>query len=193
MPGSVGRPREFDETDVLTQIMKQFWTYGYEGTALSDIIGATGLQKGSLYKAFGSKLKMYNLALSLYEQTAVKQAEELLKSPAPAFDRLKAFLSFPIDAAFINNDRRGCFLCNASSDYSGADPETLEQIQRGYKKLSKALSAAVADLKADTDEKTAENTAQMLLAIYSGLRIMARTTPSPAPLEKARDAALQSL
>ena len=66
-----GRPREFDEADVLAKIMSLFWERGYEGTGLSDIMNATGLQKGSLYKAFGSKQDMYVRALTHYERLIV--------------------------------------------------------------------------------------------------------------------------
>ena len=191
MAGQVGRPREFDEEEVMTKIMNRFWKYGYEGTTLSDIISVTGLQKGSLYKAFGSKQNMYNLALGLYDRTVVKGAEALLTGNRPPLERIDAFLSFPIDAAFVNNDRRGCFLCNASSGYSGASPETLEQIQRGYKKLSRGLTAALEELRPLQSRENNAARTQMLLAVYSGLRVMARTAKTKQELEQARDSAIK--
>lgn len=193
MAGHVGRPREFDEEEVMTKIMNQFWKHGYEGTALSDIISVTGLQKGSLYKAFGSKHNMYVLALALYEQNVVNTAETLLKGGGTSYDRIKTFLSYPIEAAFSDNDRRGCFLCNASSDYTGTDTETLERVRRGFEKLTRGLRAALTDLhpKGAPDDISAK--ARMLLAIYSGLRVMARTAKDRKPLEQARDAALADL
>ena len=57
-----GRPREFDETQVLRQIMKLFWRGGYEGVSLSDIMTETGLKKGSLYAAYGDKRVLVWLA-----------------------------------------------------------------------------------------------------------------------------------
>ncbi len=60
----VGRPRGFDETKVLKKVMELFWSRGYEGTGLADIISSTGLAKGSLYKTFGNKQNMYIQASS---------------------------------------------------------------------------------------------------------------------------------
>ncbi|MBV8352492.1 MAG: TetR/AcrR family transcriptional regulator, partial [Verrucomicrobia bacterium] len=47
-----GRPREFDIDEVVCDAMKVFQTHGYAGTSLVDLIGGTGLTRGSLYKAF---------------------------------------------------------------------------------------------------------------------------------------------
>lgn len=51
----VGRPRQFDEEQVLDAAMKAFWAKGYESTSLADLVEVTGLHKGSLYQAFGDK------------------------------------------------------------------------------------------------------------------------------------------
>lgn len=63
----MARPREFDEYVVVTQVASLFAKQGFNGTSLDDLVTTTGLQRGSIYKAFGSKLNLFHLAL---QQTA---------------------------------------------------------------------------------------------------------------------------
>ncbi|MEO1013994.1 MAG: TetR/AcrR family transcriptional regulator [Pseudomonadota bacterium] len=185
-----GRPREFDEEEVAERMMSLFWEVGYEGAALSDIIAATGLQKGSLYKAFGGKRRMYLRALRRYESQAVDAAAEMLVGPGEPGRRLAAFLSAPIDAVTAGGDRRGCFLCNASADQAALDPETQAIVRRGFGKLGAALAAAVGEARPQWSAERIEQKAQLLIAAYSGLRVMARAGVAPRFLVAARDAAL---
>src|SRR6187549_1927026 len=53
--GLMGRPREFEAAEALRQAMHVFWSKGYEGASLADILHATGLSKSSLYATFGDK------------------------------------------------------------------------------------------------------------------------------------------
>ena len=62
----MARPREFDIDHVLNAAMHAFWQRGYEATSLADLMEATGLQKGSLYKAFGDKHSLFMQALNRY-------------------------------------------------------------------------------------------------------------------------------
>jgi TetR/AcrR family transcriptional repressor of nem operon len=59
----MGRNRTFVETDVIARCATAFRTTGYEGTSIDDLVLATGLHRGSLYKAFGSKRGLFLTAL----------------------------------------------------------------------------------------------------------------------------------
>src|SRR5678816_734398 len=58
-----GRPRSFDEGEVLEKARAVFWDLGYSATSLDDIVRATGLNRPSLYGAFGDKHALYIAAL----------------------------------------------------------------------------------------------------------------------------------
>jgi AcrR family transcriptional regulator len=60
----VARPRTFDEDVVVAQAAQVFARVGYHGTSVDDLVAATGLQRGSLYKAFGSKHQLFERALA---------------------------------------------------------------------------------------------------------------------------------
>ncbi|MEY3406380.1 MAG: hypothetical protein RLZZ556_452 [Actinomycetota bacterium] len=59
----MARPREFDEELVLSQARRLFATQGYHGTSIDDLVQATSLLRGSIYKAFGSKRNLFELLL----------------------------------------------------------------------------------------------------------------------------------
>lgn len=190
---SPGRPREFDDTEALRKIMTLFWKQGFEGVSLSQIMAATGLQKASLYAAFGDKRSMYLKALEQYHAETVTAAARALKDPdVPATDRIRAFLTAPI-AAVENQDRSGCFLCNASADQAGLDVQTEAQVQRGFTALASALETPLAELKSALRPADLETRANMLLGLYSGYRIMARSGVDVGKLRPGIEVALQAV
>lgn len=60
----MARPRNFAEDAVLAQAAQRFARMGYNGTSIDDLLNATGLQRGSLYKAFGSKRNLFEKVLA---------------------------------------------------------------------------------------------------------------------------------
>jgi AcrR family transcriptional regulator len=75
----MGRKRGFDETTVLDVVRDRFWTTGFDGTSTYDLMDATGLGKGSIYKAFGNKHALYVRVFSDYCQGIVAEAREELR------------------------------------------------------------------------------------------------------------------
>ncbi|MEU2744328.1 TetR/AcrR family transcriptional regulator [Streptomyces sp. NPDC007095] len=75
----MGRKRGFDETTVLDVVRDRFWTTGFDGTSTYDLMEATGLGKGSIYKAFGNKHDLYVHVFSDYCQSLVAHAREQLR------------------------------------------------------------------------------------------------------------------
>ena len=75
-----GRKREFDEQVALTAAMEVFWQKGYSATSLSDLTGRMGINKPSLYSAFGNKESLFIKATELYINTRMKPHLEILNN-----------------------------------------------------------------------------------------------------------------
>lgn len=60
----MGRKTSFDHDVVMLQMSQVFARFGYAGTALDDLVAATGVLRGSLYRAFGSKQGMFIACLT---------------------------------------------------------------------------------------------------------------------------------
>jgi AcrR family transcriptional regulator len=80
----MGRPRAFDEDEVLERALRLFWEQGYEGTSLKDLMAAMQLTKSSLYKAFGSKAALFQRVFSRYEDRHVGFRFDALAETTPA-------------------------------------------------------------------------------------------------------------
>jgi AcrR family transcriptional regulator len=76
-----GRPREFDIDQALDRALMLFWRKGYEGTTLPELTRAMGINRPSLYAAFGSKERLFRKALDRYDEGPAAFRKEALKEP----------------------------------------------------------------------------------------------------------------
>ncbi len=74
------RPREFDEQMALIAAMNVFWEKGYEATSISDLTSRIGIQRPSLYAAFGDKRQLFPTALQRYSQLSLAYIQTKLQN-----------------------------------------------------------------------------------------------------------------
>src|SRR5580698_8390354 len=81
IPPAIGRPRAFDVEKALHQAMQVFWRKGYLGTSLSDLTDAMGINRPSLYAAFGNKESLFRKALEHYAKGPSSYLSQALQEP----------------------------------------------------------------------------------------------------------------
>src|ERR1700730_3969297 len=81
LSGRMGRPRSFDIDRALDRALQVFWRKGYEGASLSDLTKAGGVNRPSLYAAFGDKKAMFRKALNRYLIGPPSYAQEAWQEP----------------------------------------------------------------------------------------------------------------
>ena len=137
---------------------------------------------------------MYVKALLNYERLMVDGAVVVLRSKELApLDRIDAFLSSPIVAVRDNKDRRGCFLCNAAADRASLDEETGTLVRRGYDKMRAAIAHSLGEAFPNLPQQTISTRAEVVLTIYSGLRVMSRTGIGAEMLVATKDDVMRTL
>src|SRR3546814_19889815 len=77
-----GRPREFCTQEALATAMRLFWATGFEGTSVSDLAGAMGISKPSLYAAFGDQEALFAKAFRLSPLAELAFVDETLEQPS---------------------------------------------------------------------------------------------------------------
>lgn len=118
---SVGRKRSFDIDEALDKAMRVFWNNGYAGTSLSDLTDALGINKPSLYAAFGNKEQLFNAALNHYINHYGSPLMQHLKEDTkqPLALRLENYFLAAIEKNFIGELPKGCFIVNSCCESGG--------------------------------------------------------------------------
>ena len=173
----MARPRSFDTDVAVEKAMQVFWTHGYEGASLPDLLEGMGLTRGSLYKAFTDKKSLFLKVLEHYEGKAVQSGVALLTDSAipNGADRIMTMFTNSYRAV-TEGDQRGCLLCTAAAGPSTYDDEIAAAVSQGLGALrdgmDEALQASPKHQALSDDARGA--LADMLIAQYMGLRTMAR-------------------
>jgi TetR/AcrR family transcriptional repressor of nem operon len=191
----VGRPRTFEDDVVVDRAMDAFWTHGYAGTSPALLADATGVAKGSLYNAFGSKRALFDRALARYDQGGAEAAAELLSRPGSTREVVGAFLRHLVDSDLAGERRRGCLAVNTAIELAPDDPEIARALRISQDAAIATIAARLdrgrrdGDVAADLDVQA---TAEFLLTTIAGLRVMAKIYDAPV-LHRVIDSALATL
>jgi TetR/AcrR family transcriptional repressor of nem operon len=123
------RPREFDHDDVLRIAFDQFWRKGVRGTSLSDIAREAGVQRGSLYNAFGSKEALFLCAYDRYASEYLCFVQKALSS-GTLRERLTAFFDMTIKNFRSGSPPRGCPTTRGLMELASVEGEGLDENAR---------------------------------------------------------------
>lgn len=197
---TAGRKRAFDEAEALDQAMRVFWRNGYAGTSMSDLTSALGINKPSLYAAFGNKEQLFAAALEHYMSQYGAPLLERLTRPAdaPLRKRLRAYLLGVVELVSDKTSPQGCFFVKSSCESGGtAMPE---EISTALQEMGLANEQALTDLleaerqrgqlPPDTDPG---RIAGYVLSVMYGLAVQARRGTPRAELEAIVDVSLTAL
>ena len=122
------RPPSFDADLVLNRAMLLFWTQGYAGTSLHDLVAGTELLNGSLYHAFGNKRSLYIQTLHRYGYLALQQTMAFWDAAVSARENLRAMFMVIVDLPDAEK-RRGSMLCNCIAEVVPHDAEIARVVQ----------------------------------------------------------------
>ena len=165
-----GRPRAYDPRVALHRALETFWTYGYSATSLDDLSAAMGMNRPSLYAAFGNKQALYLEALESYWDDALRAMRELLSREEPLADALMRIYDSALSLYFPQGGApRGCFGISTAAVESVAEPRIRAALEGGLRRIDKefehriALSVERGELSATADPRTLAQTASAIL------------------------------
>jgi AcrR family transcriptional regulator len=109
-----GRPRSFDERDALEKATQVFWSKGYDGVTIDDLVDGMGVGRPTLYSVFGDKRTLFLRVLRAYAEKKGARAAKALLSPHTLRASLASFLRFIVESATEEGSAVGClFVCVA--------------------------------------------------------------------------------
>jgi AcrR family transcriptional regulator len=114
-----GRPRQYDENTALEAAMRLFWAQGYAGTSLDELARATGMNRPSLYNAFGNKKSIFRRAMARFSDRMGEHSLSQLHNHADLAEALKAYYYGALDVYFDAPEPLGClYFCTAAPEAS---------------------------------------------------------------------------
>lgn len=173
---------------VVAQAATLFNVAGYAGTAISDIMAATGLEKGGIYRHFESKEQ---LALAAFDYAADKVRERFavgLAGHKHTVDAIIAFLEVFRSYAERPPLIGGCPILNTAIESDDTNPALRERVRAVIDEWRVTLRTLVqtgiarGEIRPDVD---ADRLALLIIATMEGAVMLARILNSAAPLEQA--------
>lgn len=142
-PRRRGRPRAYDPQAALQQAAERFWRSGYSSTSLDEISAATGMNRPSLYAAFGDKHTLYLKALERYWQFSLVAVREALADGEQTLDAALMRVYDGQLAIYFSGDGppRGCFAIGTATTEAVEDAEIRSALADGLRALDADFEA----------------------------------------------------
>ncbi|WP_189043291.1 TetR/AcrR family transcriptional regulator [Aliidongia dinghuensis] len=176
----MGRPREFDEQDVLATAGEIFWAKGYEGTSTRDLTAGTGLTHSSLYGAFGDKRGLYLKALDQYLDRTLRERIARIERSHTGAAAIGAFFDEMAARSLADPLHRGCMMVNTAIDAAPGEAEFQRVVADETQLIEAFFRRAVEAGQASGEiarRQSATDLSRHLLSVLLGLRVLARVRP----------------
>lgn len=184
----VGRPKSFDPDEALGAALRLFWQKGYEGTSLSDLTEAMGINRPSLYAAFGNKETLFRRACERYVEEATPTC-----AGGDAREWVEAFLMGAAEAA--GTEHIGCLLVNGGlaggEESEGARQALCAARQAAVEAWRSRLEAArgAGGLPPGADPGAL---ARYVITVAQGMSVQARSGATAGELRRVAELAMRA-
>jgi AcrR family transcriptional regulator len=140
-PKRRGRPRAYQPEIALGKALDLFRKDGFAGTSLDDLSAATGMNRPSLYGAFGDKRELYIKSYARYRADARAAMIEIFRDELPIRQRLERIYAVALDIYLSGEEGpRGCFTVMTAASEAVFDPEIRSLVLEGFSELDKAFA-----------------------------------------------------
>ena len=193
--GRLGRPRSFDIDGALDRALQVFWRRGYEGASLSDLTKAVGVNRPSLYAAFGDKEALFRKALDRYLNGPAAYTQEALKEPT-ARAVVERLLRGAADLNTAPRNPGGCLTVQGALACGEAGDSIRQELAACRASGEAALRRRFQRAKSEGDLPATVNPADLaryVATIVYGMAVQAAGGASRDKLQHVVDMALRTL
>jgi len=190
----MGRARAFDIDEALDRAMTVFWSKGYEATSLSDLTEAMGINRPSLYAAYGNKQQLFRRALERYGEGPSSYEREALAQPT-AREVAERLLRGAADVQTDPATPAGC-LAVLGTTYCAEDSSPIGKIVIAFRLAGQAAirerferARAEGDLPPDADAKELTD---YVGTVVCGMAVQAASGATREDLERVIELALRA-
>src|ERR1700761_7888625 len=140
-PKRRGRPRAYEPDVALAKALALFRKDGFAATSLDDLSAATGMNRPSLYGAFGDKRELYIKSYQRYRNDARAAMVDIFRNEQPLRERLQRIYAIALDI-YVSGESgpRGCFTVMTAASEAVSDPVIRAMVLEGFVELDKAFA-----------------------------------------------------
>jgi TetR/AcrR family transcriptional regulator, copper-responsive repressor len=140
-PKRRGRPRAYQPEIALGKALDLFRKDGFAATSLDDLSAATGMNRPSLYGAFGDKRELYLKSYERYRADARAVMVDIFKDELPIRKRLERIYAAALDI-YLSGEAgpRGCFTVMTAASEAVSDPDIRAMVLEGFSEFDKAFA-----------------------------------------------------
>jgi len=185
--------RQFNEDDAFAHALDVFWRKGFRATSMLDLAEATGVQRGSLYNAYGDKEELFMRVFERYADRFIADARKALDKP-DVHEALTSFFTAVIRSMTQGSPARGCLSTRTAVELDPAAPRPREACQSMLDKLEATLLSVL-----DTRDTRAQLTmppqqaASLIVMTTRGIAVMERVYGDPKKLKQTAFALVDAL
>ncbi|MCB1683871.1 MAG: TetR/AcrR family transcriptional regulator [Pseudomonadales bacterium] len=190
------RPRQYDTETALQAAGNLFWARGFSGTSLDDLSAAMGMNRPSIYRAFGDKEALYRSALQQYTGQLEAGFSQTISFEKDFRSGLKKFFRVALDVYSAGENELGCMMICTAPAAAKVHPEVkadlLNLIEQLDARLLNRVELAVqqGQLAEPTDPGSLS---RLIQAVLHSLAIRVRAGESKAALRRFADASVLTL
>lgn len=188
--------KTFDVEEVTEKAMLVFWSKGFQATSISDLVAGMGINKGSLYNAFGSKKALFDRALLKYDNEHRRARLSEFSRIENSIDALGALFDDFIEESIADTEFKGCMLINTALDLPNLDPDIRVKVTSAITDFEMFFETLIIrgqeryEIPKNIDPKPKS---KALMALVVGLRVMVRGVFSTQDLYAVKNEALKSI
>jgi AcrR family transcriptional regulator len=191
---ALGRPRSFEPGTALDAAMKVFWCKGYEGASLSDLTKAMGINRPSLYAAFGDKESLFRKVLDRYDKGPAAYVREALNQPT-ARAVVERLMEGAAELGTASSNPRGCLFVQSAlacgDKAEGIRNDLILRRDAGEKAVRLRLNRAQAEGDLAPDANPAD-LARYVVTVIQGIAVQAASGAARPELRRVIQTALRS-
>lgn len=191
----MARKKEYDRDEVLEAATLVFWTKGFQGTSMSDLVSATGLNKHSMYAEFKNKEGLYLQCLNTYSNKMQNSIREILISLPLGLKNIENLLQNRVEYALSKNCI-GCLLINSTVEKELLEKEAFELTQEYLLGLEKLITKCFESAQINNEvskESDPQILARYILNFNAGLMVIGKTEQTRKTLETMSEMVLNTL
>jgi TetR/AcrR family transcriptional regulator, transcriptional repressor for nem operon len=180
------RPATFNADAVLERAMLLFWTQGYAGTSVQDLVDGTEVLRGSLYHTFGDKRSVYIQTLRRYGHIALEQTFRDWNSEATVLSNVRAVLMQIVEMPEAEK-RRGNMVCNCIVEVAPHDAEIAHLVEEILDQFKRAFQSRLEDARQARGLDSHTNTTALARYLVSSIQGLCVTAKGGASREELLD------